>query len=148
MDISYLLKMQGIQRIAVVDAALFLGFAYENRLLLLAGNTTGTPNPGVPDFNMTGALTLTTMDISAVRNAIPITTVVTNVQTTGTYNVQALGGNLFAVANYPPPTDVNGPGSLMIVHASNPQQPILYPHSWQFGLTGIMSVNGYSWCRT
>lgn len=142
-DVSSVLNMQALQRVTVPNSAIFLGLAYENRLLLATGNTAGPRNPGVPDFSMTGNLTLTTMDITSVRRPVPIATVVTSVQTKGTYNVQPLGRSIFAITNSPPATDTNGPGSLMIVDGTNPQQPVLYHYSTRFGMSGIASVNGF-----
>lgn len=142
-DVSSVLNMKALQRVTVPNSAIFLGLAYENRLLLATGNTTGPRSPGVPDFSITGNLTLTTMDITSVRSPVPIATVVTNVQTKGTYNVQPLGKSIFAITNNPPTTDANGPGSLMIVDATNPKQPVLYHYSTRFGMSGISSVNGF-----
>jgi uncharacterized protein (TIGR03437 family) len=144
-DVSTVQTMQGIDRVTVSEAAIFLGMAYDTTLLLVTGNTTGFRNPGVPDFNLTGTLTLTTMDISNVSSPQPITTVVTKIQTTGTYNVEPLGSSVFvyALVNNPPETDPTGPGSLMIVDARTSSAPVLYPFITQFGLSGIAASNGY-----
>ena len=142
-DVSNPQNMQGVNRVGVSGAAIFLGFAYDNRLLFLAGNTTGYRNPGVPDFSITGNLTLTTMDVSNVRNPIPITTIATNVRTTGTYHVAPFGSSVFAIVNNPPASDPNGPGSLMIVDARNTKAPVLYPVTTQFGLSGIAVANNF-----
>jgi hypothetical protein len=142
-DVSNPQNMQGLNRVTVSSAAIFLGFAFDNRLLFLAGNTTGYRNPGTPDFSLTGNLTLTTMDISNVRTPVPITTVVTNIQTTGTYHVTPFGSSVFAIVNNPPATDPTGPGSLMIVDARNTKAPVLYPVLTQFGLSSIVAVNNF-----
>jgi uncharacterized protein (TIGR03437 family) len=142
-NVSNVQSMQGADRVTVSEAAIFLGMAYDNRLLLLTGNTTSFRNPGVPDFNFTGKLTLTTMDVSNVPNPQPIKTVVTDIQTTGTYRVEPLGSSVFAIVNNPPETDPTGPASLMIVDARNSKAPVLYPYETQFGLSGIAASNGY-----
>jgi uncharacterized protein (TIGR03437 family) len=144
-NVSNLQNLQAVDRVTVPDAAIFLGMAYDNSLLLVTGNTTGFRNPGVPDYNLTGMLTLTTMNISNVDSPQPIKSVVTNVQTTGTYNVEPLGSEafVFALVNNPPETDPTGPGSLMIVDARNSSAPVLYPFITQFGLSGIAAANGY-----
>lgn len=144
-DVSNVQSLQGIDRVTVPEAAIFLGMAYDNNLLLVTGNTTGFRNPGVPDFNFTGTLTLTTMDISNARSPQPITTVVTKIQTTGTYSVEPLGTNAFvyALVNNPPETDPTGPSSLMVVDARTSNAPVLYPVITQFGLNGIATSNGY-----
>ena len=99
----------------------------------------------MPDFNLTGTLTLTTMNINDVESPQPITTVVTKIQTTGTYDVEPLGSKVFvfALVNNPPETDPTGPGSLMVVDARNSSAPVLYPFITQFGLSGIAASNGY-----
>ena len=144
-DVSNIESVQGIDRVTVSDAAIFLGMAYDNALLLVTGNTTGFRNPGVPDFNLTGTLTLTTMNIANVESPQPITTVVTKIQTTGTYDVEPLGSQVyvFALVNNAPETDPTGPGSLMLVDARNSSAPVLYPFLTQFGLSGIAASNGY-----
>jgi len=142
-DVSNLQNMQGIVRVTVSSAAIFLGFAYDNNLLFLTGNTTGFRNPAVPDLSITGDLTLTTMNISNVRNPVPITTVVTGIQTTGTYHMAPFGSSVFAIVNNPPASDLSGPGSLMIVDARNTSAPVLYPFMTQFGLSGLTAVNNF-----
>lgn len=142
-DASNLQNMQGFNRVTVANAAIFLGFAYDNRLLFLAGNTASYRNPGIPDFSITGNLTLTTMDISNVRLPVPITTVATGIPTTGTYAVAPFGSSVFAIVNNPPATDPGGPGSLMIVDARNNKAPALYPSVTQFGLSGLAAVNNF-----
>jgi uncharacterized protein (TIGR03437 family) len=144
-DVTNLENVQGIDRVTVSDAAIFLGMAYDNNLLVVSGNTTGFRNPGVPNFNLTGTLTVTTMNINNVESPQPITTVVTKIQTTGTYYVQPFGSNVFvfALVNNPPETDPTGPGSLMVVDARNSSAPVLYPFITQFGLSGIATSNGY-----
>jgi uncharacterized protein (TIGR03437 family) len=142
-DVSNVQSMQGVTRVTVADSAIFLGFAYDDTLLFLTGNTTGFRNPGIPDFNITGNLTLTTMDISNVQNPFEIVTTQTNVPTTGTYTVQPFGSNVFAIINNPPAADAAGPGSLMIVDARATNSPVLYPLQTQFGLSGLAAINGF-----
>ena len=136
-NVSNVESMAPVEEVIVPNAAIFLGLAYDNTLLFLTGNTTGLRNPGVPDFNFTGYLTLTTMNISNVPNPVPITTVVTKIQTTGTYAVAPFGSTVFAIVNNAPETDPTGPANLMIVDARNSSAPVLYPFMTQFGLSGL-----------
>jgi len=144
-NISTPSSMQGVEQVTVADAAIFLGLGYDESLLLVAGNTTSFRNPGVPDFSITGNLTLSTMNINNVDGPVGIANVTTNIATTGTYVVQplALGSDIFAIVNNPPSTDPTGPGSLMIVDASTPSSPVLYPFMTQFGMGDVAAVNGY-----
>jgi len=142
-DVSNISLLQGVTRITASNTAIFLGLSYDNLLLLLTGNTTGFRNPGNPDFNLTGNLTLTTMNINNVRIPVFTSTLVTDIATSGTFEVQPFGSSIFAIVNRPPATDLGGPGSLMLVDARNTKTPLLYPFLTQFGLSGIASVNGF-----
>jgi uncharacterized protein (TIGR03437 family) len=132
-DVSNLRSLQGVNRVTVANAVIFLGFAYDHRLLFLTGNTTG----------FTGNLTLTTMDITNVQNPVEIATVKTGVPTTGSYRVQPFGSSVFAIVNNPPATDSAGPGSLMIVDARNTSSPALYAYQTQFGFSGLAAASGF-----
>ena len=148
-NISTPSSMQGVQQVTVANAAIFLGFGYDGSLLLVTGNTTSFRNPGVPDFNITGNLTLSTMNITNVDAPVGIANVTTTIPTSGTYVVQPLvtpsndSTDTFAIVNNPPSTDPTGPSSLMIVDASTPTAPVLYPFVTQFGMGDVMAVNGY-----
>jgi uncharacterized protein (TIGR03437 family) len=144
-NISTPQTMQGIEQVTVANAAIFLGFGYDGDLLLITGNTTSFRNPGVPDFNITGNLTLSTMNITNVQSPAGIANVTTQIPTTGTYVVQPLNADpdVFAIVNNPPSTDPAGPGSLMIVDASTPSSPVVYPFVTQFGLTDVAWAAGY-----
>jgi hypothetical protein len=142
-DVSNVQSMQAVVQVTVPSAAIFLGFGYDHDLLLVAGNTASFRNPGVPDFSITGNLTLSTMNISNVQNPIGIQNVTTDIATTGTYVVQPFGSDIFAILNNPPATDPLGPNSLMVVDASSPSSPVLYAFTTQFGMTSIAAVNGY-----
>src|SRR5579883_1366220 len=142
-DVSNPSNMLGVRQVTVANVAIFLGFAYDHRLLLMAGNTQNHRNPGIPDFNIAGNLTLTTMDITSVQNPVPIATLVTKIPSGGTFAVQPLGNSIFAVATDPPASDPGGPGSLLLVDARDPKNLALYPFVTQFGLSGMQSSNGY-----
>ena len=152
-NISSPQSMQSVDQVTVSSAAIFLGFGYDENLLLVTGNTTSFRNPGVPDFSITGNLTLSTMNISNVESPVGIKNVTTNIATTGTYVVQPFctaaevsagcHSDIFAIINNPPSTDPAGPSSLMVVDASTSSSPVLYPFSTEFGMTDVAAVNGY-----
>jgi uncharacterized protein (TIGR03437 family) len=145
-DVNTVQSMKPVVQVTVPSAAIFLGFGYDHPLLLVTGNTTSFRNPGVPDFNITGNLTFSIMDITNVQNPVGIKNVTTDISTTGTYAVQPFGpvvSDVFAIVNNPPSTDPTGPGSLMFVDARTPSSPALYPFITQFGLTDVAAVNGY-----
>ena len=142
-NVSSLQSMQAVEQVTVSNAAIFLGFGYDNNLMLVTGNTTSFRNPGVPDFSITGNLTLSTMDITNVQYPKGMANVTTDIATTGTYVVQPIGSDVFAIVNNPPSTDPTGPSSLMIVDASTPSTPVLYPFVTQFGMTDIAAAGSY-----
>jgi uncharacterized protein (TIGR03437 family) len=142
-DVSSVQSMQAVEQVTVSTAAIFLGFGYEDNLLLLTGNTTSFRNPGVPDFSITGNLTLSTMDITNVQSPVGIANMTTNIATTGTYVVQPFGSDIFGIVNNPPSTDPAGPSTLIVVDASTPSAPVLYPFITEFGMSDIAAVNGY-----
>ncbi len=78
-NISSPQSMQGVEQVTVTNAAIFLGFGYDNNLLLATGNTASFREPGVPDFSITGNLTLSTMNIANVQNPVGIANVTTQI---------------------------------------------------------------------
>ncbi len=144
-NISSPSSMQGVEQVTVANAAIFLGFGYDGDLLLATGNTSSFTNPGVPNFNIAGNLTLSTINITNVESPVGIANVTTEIPTTGNYVVQPLayGSGIFAIVANPPYTDPAGPGSLMIVDASTASSPVLYPFITEFGLSDVAAVNGY-----
>jgi hypothetical protein len=142
-NISSPSSMQGIETVLVSNAAIFTGFGYDVDLLLVTGNTAGYSNLGGSYFNINGNLTLSTMNIGNVDAPVGIANVTTQIPTSGTYVVQPIGTDVFAIVNNPPASDPGGPSSLWIVDASNPNSPALYPFGTQFGLTDVNASNGY-----
>jgi hypothetical protein len=144
-NISTPSSMLGVAQVSVPNAAIFLGFGYDGDLLLATGNTTSFRNPGVPDFNITGNLTLSTMNITNVDSPAGNANVTTQIPTMGTYVVQPLayGSGIFAIVNDPPSTDPTGPSSLWIVDASTPSAPVLYPVVTEFGMSDVAAVSSY-----
>jgi hypothetical protein len=142
-NISSPSSMQGIETVLVSNAAIFTGFGYDVDLLLVTGNTAGYSNLGGSYFNINGNLTLSTMNIGNVDAPVGIANVTTQIPTSGTYVVQPIGTDVFAIVNNPPASDPGGPSSLWIVDASNPNSPALYQFGTQFGLTDVNASNGY-----
>ena len=133
-----------ISQVGIPQAAILLSFDVSGATLLIAGNTTGERNPGVPDFDFTGYLTLTAMNLTAPQLPAVASTVTTQIQVNGTFYTSAFGNAVFAIVNKPPVTDDAGPSSLMIVDARNPANLALYPFATQFGFSGILTTgNGY-----
>ncbi|HYA15888.1 MAG TPA: IPT/TIG domain-containing protein [Bryobacteraceae bacterium] len=133
-----------IDTVAVSQAAMLMSFGISGNVLLAAGNTTAQRNPGVPDFDFTGYLTLTTMDLTNVQSPAVIQTFTTSLQVNGTFHVVAFTNGVFALVNNPPDTDDFGPSMLMIVDARQPSAILLYPFQTQFGFSGLVATStGY-----
>jgi uncharacterized protein (TIGR03437 family) len=134
-----------VSLVTVPQAAILMSFDISGNTLLAAGNTTGQRNPGKPDFDFTGYLTLATMDLTNVQLPAVVSTITTQIQTNGTFNTIAFGSSgVFAIVNKPPTTDDYGPSALMIVDARTQASIALYPFSTQFGFNGLLTTNnGY-----
>lgn len=137
-----------ISLVTVPQAAILLSFDIVGNTLLAAGNTAGQRNPGNPDFDFTGNLTLTTMNLANVQLPTVVSTITTDIQANGTFNTSAFSlpsaqgvYGVFAIVNKPPDTDNFGPSSLMIVDARTPSSIAPYPFQTQFGLSGILTTN-------
>lgn len=139
-NISSPSSMVGVEQVLDSNASIFLGFGYEDSLLLVTGNTTSLQNP---NGLITGNLTLSTMNIANVDAPVGIKDVSTSIPTMGTFVVQPLGSTIFAIVNDPPSTDPGGPESLMLVDASTSTAPVLYPFVTQFGLGDVAAAGGY-----
>lgn len=133
-----------VSQVAVPQASILLSFDIAGNTLLAAGSTSGQRNPGIPDFDFTGYLTLTTMDLTNVLAPAVIATATTQLQVNGTFNTVAFSNGLFAIVNNPPTTDDFGPSSLLIVDCRTPSSILLYPFQTQFGFSGMLTTtNGY-----
>jgi uncharacterized protein (TIGR03437 family) len=133
-----------VSQVSVPQAAILLNFNISGNTLLALGNTAGQRNPGIPDFDFTGNLTLTAMDVSNVQLPTVVSTLTTNLQVNGTFNVAAFNNGAFAIVNEPPDTDDFGPTSLMIADVRNPSSILIYPFQTQFGFSGMVTtINGY-----
>jgi hypothetical protein len=134
-----------LNQVSVSQAAILLGFDISGTTLLAAGNTAGQRNPGTPDFDFTGNLTLTTMSLANPVTPVVEQTLVTSLQVNGTFNVAGFTNNgVFALVNNPPDTDNFGPTSLMMADCRTPTNILLYPVQTQFGFSAMLTTTaGY-----
>lgn len=133
-----------VSQTTVAGTDILLSFDISGTTLLAAGNTTGQRNPGTPDFDFTGYLTLTTMDLTNPAVPTVTATTTTTLQVNGTFTVSSFGNGVFALVNMPPATDDFGAASLMIVDARTPTNILAYPYQTQFGFSGLLTTgNGY-----
>lgn len=138
-----------ISQVTIPQAAILLSIDVSGNTMLAAGNTTGQRNPGNPDFDFTGYLTLTALDLTNIELPNAISTVTTQLQVNGSFTTAAFTNGVFAIINKPPATDDNGPSSMMIVDARNTASLALYPFQTQFGFSGALTTtNGYLFAPT
>jgi uncharacterized protein (TIGR03437 family) len=136
-------------QVAVPQSAILLSFDISGNTLLAAGNTAGQRNPGIPDFDFLGYLTLTSMDVTNPLSPSIISTLTTKLQVNGTFSTSAFNNNIFAIVSKPPTTDNFGPSSLMVVDARKPGNMTLVPFQTQFGFSGMLTTtNGYLFAPT
>jgi len=133
-----------VSQVTIGGSAILLSFDISGNTLLAAGSTAGQRNPGIPDFDFTGYLTLTTMDLTNVQAPMVIATTTTGLQVNGTFNTVAFTNGVFAIVNNPPVTDDFGPSSLLVVDARTPSSILIYPYQTQFGFSGMLTTsNGF-----
>ncbi len=127
-----------VTEISCSPANLIESFDVSGTVLLASGNTAGQRNPGVPDFDFLGNLSLTTMNVVSIEAPVVLASFDTGLQVNGTPHTAAFENGFFAVVSNAPSTDDTGPASLMIVDATTPASPVLYPFQSQFGFSGIL----------
>ena len=152
-DISNPASVKAVGEVDIPQATIATGIAIQGKTALVLGNTKSWRNPGIPNFNSTGFLTLTLLDISNSRAPAAISSVTTNFQTNFDVGsvVLPLGNGFFVITITPPaPTVVNGPatatGHLAIVDARNTQNIKVTKFAdvtmGTNGLTGELAISG------
>ncbi|HUA86604.1 MAG TPA: IPT/TIG domain-containing protein [Bryobacteraceae bacterium] len=135
-------EMYAVEQVPASPAAILLSFDVSGSTLLACGNTAENRNPGNPNFGFAGYLTLTTMNIAAVETPAVLASVQTSLQVNGTFYTAAFANGFFAIVNNAPVSDYEGPQSLMIVDATTPATPVLYPVQTQWGFSGVVPTSG------
>jgi hypothetical protein len=128
-DISNPGSMKALGELDIRQATIATAIAIQGNTALVVGNTKGWRNPGNPNFDSTGFMTLSLLDISNPRSPTVVSTQVTSFQTdVDQGNVVApLENGFFALTISPPaPTTTGfvptvGIGHLAIVDARSPQ---------------------------
>jgi len=146
-DISDPASMQAIGQVLIPQAAIATAIAVQGNTALVAGNTMSWRNPGIPNFDFTGVLTLTVLDITDPQNPSAVSTLVTAVSTgfnAGSI-ISPLGNGFFALAIAPPADNTNGSptgnGQLGVVDATDPTNLQFLTMDSVTGLAGI-AVSG------
>jgi hypothetical protein len=133
-DISNPANMAALSQVLIPQATIATAFAIQGNIALVAGNTKSWRNPGTPNFDFTGLLTLTALDITNHRNPVPLSTLVTSFPTN--FNVGSvlapIGSSRFVVSILPGADnnasgDPLGSGQLAIVDATDPHNLKLTP---------------------
>jgi uncharacterized protein (TIGR03437 family) len=134
-----------LTQVQISQATMLMSLDIAGNTLLAAGNSLGQRNPGKPDFDFTGYLTLSALDITnPLAPVISSSTITTTLLVNGTFHTQAFSDGVFVIVNKPPMTDNFGPASLMVADARTPASILLYPVTTQFGLSSVVTTtNGF-----
>jgi LVIVD repeat-containing protein len=122
---------KGLAQILIPQATVMMKGAVQDNIVLVTGNTKGWRNPGVNprnntlNFQFTGVLTLTALDVSDWRNPVLLSSRCSDVATWTLGGVASVGGGFFAVAAGPPSDDAiafgtDPSGQLLLVDARDP----------------------------
>ena len=148
-DISKPSSMVATGQVLIPQSTIVTAVAVQNNLALIAGNTKSWRNPGIPNFDFTGVLTLSAVDVSNPSSPSVASTLVSSIQTNFNAGqiIAPLGHGFFALAISPPATNNStntppGEGQLAIVDARDPQNLKLTTLSSVTGLAGIAVSGG------
>jgi uncharacterized protein (TIGR03437 family) len=127
-DITTPASMTAVGEVDIPQATIATGIAIQGKTALVVGNTKSWRNPGTPNFDSTGFLTLTLLDISDSLNPVAVSSQTTNYQTNfdvGNVVLPLSSGFFVLTITAPSPTSTSSPtvatGHLAIVDARNPQ---------------------------
>jgi uncharacterized protein (TIGR03437 family) len=124
-DISNPGNMQAITQILVPQATVLTTVVPQGNTAIVVGNTKSWRNPGTPNFDFTGVMTITALDISNHRSPTVLSTMVTSYPTNfdGGSIVLPIATGKFLVSIFPG-SDSNptpqGSGELAILDVTDP----------------------------
>lgn len=149
-DVSDPRNPKGLAQVIVPQATIMTHAAVQDNILLVAGNTKGWRNPGTRNgtinFQFTGVLTLSALDVSDWRNPALLSSRCSDVGTWSVSGVASVGGGFFAIAAWPPSDDAvafgaDPRGQLLLVDARDPSNLGLIPMGFVAKLQGL-AVSG------
>jgi len=151
-DISNPADMQAIGDVIIPEAGVATAIAVQDGTALVSGNTMGWRNPGLPNFDFTGVVTLTALDVSDPTSPTVVSTVGTNIQSSFGALISPLGNGFFAVSILAPADNNDGgplgSGSLGVVDATDPRNLQLLTMDSLVGLQGIAVSGSYLYAAT
>jgi hypothetical protein len=151
-DVSNGQNPHALGQIIIPQATVMIRGAAQDNVMLAAGNTKGWRNPGVNprnnalNFQFTGVLTLTALDVSDWRNPALLSSRCSDVASWSVNGVVPLGSGFFALAAWPPADDAIATGAdprgqLLLVDARDPTNLGLISMGYVAKLQGL-SVSG------
>lgn len=152
-DVSNPASIQGVAQLGVLGSQRLLNVALSGTELLAVGNTGDYGAPNTPDPGIVGTLTITMFDVSNPSVPQMQGNVGTSYFVEGGYSAVALGGGFYAVQGNPPDTQQYGgstgsPGTLFIVDARDPNNPVVVPYAGIQGICGMAVADGYLYVAT
>ena len=140
-DVSNPQTPQALGQILIPQATIMTGAAAQDNLVLVTGNTKSWRNPGVNprnpgglNFQFTGVLTLSALDVTDWHNPALLSSRCSDVFTTAG-GVAPLGGGFFVVAAGPPSDDA-------VAFGADPRGQLLLVDARDTGNLGLISL-GY-----
>jgi uncharacterized protein (TIGR03437 family) len=125
-DIGNPQNMQALTEVLIPQATVATTIVPQGSLAIVVGNTKSWRNPGTPNFDFTGVMTITALDITNHRSPSVLSTMVTSYPTNfdGGSIVLPIGTGRFLVSIFPG-ADSNptpqGSGELAILDATDPR---------------------------
>jgi uncharacterized protein (TIGR03437 family) len=126
-DISNPQNMQALTEVLIPQATVSTTIVTQGNLAIVAGNTKSWRNPGTPNFDFTGVMTLTALDITNHRSPSVSSTLVTSYPANfdGGSILLPIGTGRFLVSIFPGADnnagDPLGSGELAILDATDPR---------------------------
>jgi uncharacterized protein (TIGR03437 family) len=126
-DISNPQNMQAVTQVLIPQATVSTTIVTQGNLAIVAGNTKSWRNPGTPNFDFTGVMTLTSLDITNHRSPASLNTLVTSFPSNfdGGSILIPIGTGRFLVSIFAGADNTAGPplgsGELAILDATDPR---------------------------
>jgi hypothetical protein len=130
-DVSNAQNPQAVGQLIIPLATTMTRAAVQDNIMLVAGNTKSWRNPGTNprnnqlNFQFSGVLTLSALDVSDWRNPVLLSSRCSDIATWSLTGMASIGGGFFVLAAWPPSDDAVAAGAdpngqLLLVDARDP----------------------------
>jgi hypothetical protein len=159
-DVSNPQSPKAFGQILIPQATVLVRAAVQDNIMLVVGNTKSWRNPGVNprspgnlNFQFTGVLTLSAVDVTDWRNPALLSSRCSDVLTWTGFGIAPIGGGFFVVAAGPPSDDAvafgtDPRGQLLLVDARDPTNLGLISLGYVAKLAGVTVSGGNIYAAT